>query len=42
MRFMTSFQEGLKQMKGMDVHLEDGTGKGGDEEGDGPQILQSP
>lgn len=31
-------QEGHKQMKGMDVHLEDGTGKGGDEEGDGPKI----
>lgn len=31
-------QEGHQQMKGMDVHLEDGTGKGGSEEGDGPKL----
>ena len=28
MRFMMSLQEGHKQMKGMDVHLDDGTGGG--------------
>ena len=40
MRFMTSLQEGLKQMKGMDVHLDDGTGGGlRDDEGKGPSRL---
>ena len=38
-----SLQEGLKQMKGMDVHLDDGTGGGlRDDEGKGPQRSQKP